>query len=56
MNPEDLYQKLHAQPFERFNIHLTDGTVYEIRQPKSLNSGKATCCRWRQKPPRATLP
>jgi hypothetical protein len=42
MNPEDLYQKLHAQPFERFNIHLTDGTVYEIRHPESVVVGRRT--------------
>jgi hypothetical protein len=42
MNPEDLYQKLYAQPFERFNIHLTDGAVYEIRHPKSVLVGKRT--------------
>jgi hypothetical protein len=42
MNPEDLYLKLYAQPFERFSIHLTDGTVYEIRHPESVMVGKQT--------------
>ncbi len=42
MNPEDQYLKLHAQPFERFNIYLTNGTVYEIRHPESIIVGRRT--------------
>jgi hypothetical protein len=33
MRAEDLRRVIRQQPFQRFRIHLTDGTVYEIRHP-----------------------
>ena len=34
MDPVELYDMLHKQPFEPFRIHLTDGRVFDIRYPK----------------------
>jgi hypothetical protein len=33
MDPQEVIDLLRRQPFEPFRIHLTDGTVYEVRHP-----------------------
>jgi hypothetical protein len=33
MSPQEVLVYLRRQPFEPFRIHLTDGTVYEVRHP-----------------------
>ena len=33
MNPDEVLAYLRRQPFEPFRIHLTDGTIYEVRHP-----------------------
>jgi len=38
--PEDLWKRLRKQPFEPFEIHLTDGTAYEIRHPELVMVGR----------------
>jgi hypothetical protein len=40
MPPEDILQRLRQQPFEPFRIHLSDGTVYEIRHPDVVLVGR----------------
>ena len=40
MPPEELWEKLHKQPFEPFRIHLTDGTSYEILHPELVMGGR----------------
>lgn len=42
MTPDDLHAKLHATPFERFRLHLTDGAAYDIRHPESVLVGRRT--------------
>lgn len=39
MPPEQLLQALRQRPFVPFRIHLTDGTVYEIRHPEMVLPG-----------------
>jgi hypothetical protein len=34
--------RLRRQPFERFRIHLSDGTAYEIRHPEVILVGRST--------------
>ena len=34
MFPNDLLDYLQAVPFAPFRIHMTDGTMYEIRHPE----------------------
>ncbi len=36
MRPEDIAVWLHARPFAPFNIHMTDGKVYEIVHPEAV--------------------
>jgi hypothetical protein len=31
MNPDEVLAYLRRQPFEPFRIHLTDGTIYQVR-------------------------
>lgn len=33
MNPDEVLNFIRRQPFEPFRIHMTDGTVYEVRHP-----------------------
>jgi hypothetical protein len=33
MPPADLLSALRRRPFEPFQLHVTDGTVYEVRHP-----------------------
>ncbi len=40
MPPEDLWERLHRQPFEPFRIHLTEGTTYEVRHPELILVGR----------------
>lgn len=43
VRPDDLVQRSQEQPFPPFRIHLTDGTVYEIRhrEPVKVERSKA---------------
>jgi hypothetical protein len=34
MPPQDLLQALRRRPFGPFKLHVSDGTVYEIRHPE----------------------
>ena len=34
MPPQDLLQALRRRPFEPFRLHVSDGTVYEVRHPE----------------------
>jgi hypothetical protein len=43
MNPDDLLSLLRRKPFEPFRIHLTDGTVYEVRHPDLVWVGRRVC-------------
>jgi hypothetical protein len=36
MPPQDLLQALRRQPFVPFRLHITDGTVYDVRHPEML--------------------
>jgi hypothetical protein len=42
MRPDDYYQKLRQRPFEPVLIHVSDGTVYEIRHPDLVMVGRST--------------
>jgi hypothetical protein len=42
MLPDGLHTKLHAAPFGRFRMHLTDGASYDIRHPESVLIGRRT--------------
>lgn len=39
MHAADMLEYLRQQPFVPFRIHLTDGTVYEIRHPELVKVG-----------------
>lgn len=39
MRAADMLEYLREQPFVPFRIHLTDGTVYEIRHPELVKVG-----------------
>lgn len=39
MRAADMLEYLRKQPFVPFRIHLTDGTVYEIRHPELVKVG-----------------
>lgn len=41
MRPNDLQEYLREQPFQPFRIHVTDGTVYEIRHPELVKVGQS---------------
>jgi hypothetical protein len=41
MRPDDLIEYQREQPFQPFRIHLTDGTVYEIRHPELVKVGRS---------------
>jgi hypothetical protein len=34
LRPDDLMDELRKKPFEPFRIHVSDGSVYEIRHPE----------------------
>lgn len=36
MPPQDLLQALRRRPFVPFRLHVSDGTIYEIRHPELL--------------------
>lgn len=36
MQPEELAERLQQRPFQPFRLHVTGGTVYEIRQPELM--------------------
>jgi hypothetical protein len=40
MPPEDLLQALRKRPFEPFRIHVSDGTVYDVRHPELVMVGR----------------
>ena len=40
MKPEELYQILHAKPFQPFRVHLNDGRFYDIRYQRLAVVGK----------------
>jgi hypothetical protein len=40
MPPEDLAQFLDREPFQRFRICLTDGTLFDIRHPEMVLLGR----------------
>ncbi len=42
MPPEELLHLLRKRPFVPFRIHLTDGTVFEIRHPEMVMPGVRT--------------
>jgi hypothetical protein len=41
MRPQDLKEELRRQPFDPVRLHLTDGTVYEIRHPDLVMVGRS---------------
>ena len=40
MSQQDLLEMLRKRPFQMFRIHVTDGTVYEIRHPEMMVVGR----------------
>jgi hypothetical protein len=36
MNQHDVLEMLQRRPFQPFRIHVSDGTVYEIRHPEMM--------------------
>lgn len=40
MSQQDLLDMLQIRSFQPFRIHLTDGTVYEIRHPEMMVVGR----------------
>ena len=42
MRPDDLVGLLRKRPFEPFRLHLSDGTVYDIRHPELAMVGRST--------------
>jgi hypothetical protein len=42
MRPDDVRDWLQKRPFQRFRIHLTDSTVFEIRHPEQAIVMRAT--------------
>jgi hypothetical protein len=41
MRPDDLLEYLREKPFQPFRIHLSDGTVYEVRHPELVKVGRS---------------
>lgn len=39
MPPQDIIEKLNQRPFESFRIHLSDGTIYNVRHPELVMVG-----------------
>jgi hypothetical protein len=42
MRPDDIRELLRRQPFQPFRIHLSNGTVYEVRHPELILVGRTT--------------
>src|SRR4051794_35337913 len=40
MSQQDLLEMLKHRPFQAFRIHVSDGTVYEIRHPEMMVVGR----------------
>lgn len=40
MSRDDLLEFLRIRPFQPFRIHLTNGTVYEVRHPELVLVGR----------------
>lgn len=40
MSQQDLLEMLRHRPFQAFRIHVSDGTVYEIRHPEMMVVGR----------------
>ncbi len=40
MSQQDMLEMLRQRPFQPFRIHVTDGTVYEIRHPEMMVVGR----------------
>ena len=41
MNPETIREILRKQPFEPFEVHLTNGETHSVRHPEQVALGKA---------------
>jgi hypothetical protein len=41
MRQEDLIEILRQRPFQPFRIHVSDGTVYEVRHPEFVLVGRS---------------
>jgi hypothetical protein len=39
MPPQDLLVMIRKRPFVPFRVHVSDGTVYEIRHPELVMTG-----------------
>jgi hypothetical protein len=48
MRPGDFLLLLRRQPFQPFRVHLTNGTIYEIRHPDLALVGRSIV--WLQLP------
>jgi hypothetical protein len=42
MTANDLLEALRRRPFEPFRLHVSDGTVYEVRHPELVMVGLAS--------------
>jgi len=42
MRPDDLRALLRRQPFQPLRLHLTNGTLFEIRHPDMASVGRST--------------
>ena len=42
MSQQDLFDMLRLRPFSPFRVHVTDGTVYEIRHPEMMVVGRTS--------------
>jgi hypothetical protein len=40
MSQQAILEKLRHRPFQAFRIHVSDGTVYEIRHPEMMVVGR----------------
>jgi hypothetical protein len=40
MSQQDLLEMLRHRPFQAFRIHVSDGTVFEIRHPEMMVIGR----------------
>jgi hypothetical protein len=38
MSPTDLNRRLYDEPFQPFRIHLSDGTVVDVKHPHAIVS------------------
>ncbi|MFL5245892.1 MAG: hypothetical protein ACJ8FY_27790 [Gemmataceae bacterium] len=42
MRQEDLIEALRRRPFQPFRMHVTDGTIYEVRHPEMVLVNRST--------------